>query len=118
MYYNQNQFVNPEMRNQFYRYPNSVIYPRFNSSIRKVSSFNIGKILETTQRGINTINQIVPIYKQVTPVIKKVSSFTKSFSSFLFRNKEVSSKDEPKETPINKTESYRNNHSPENPYFK
>ena len=118
MYYNPNQFVNHDMSHSFYRYPNSVIYPRFNTSIRKVSTLNLGKILETTQRGINTINQIVPIYKQISPVIKKVSAFTKSFSGLLFRKSNNQIFNTQVEKTTNTNDSYRTNTTPNNPYFK
>ena len=119
MFYNPNQFINPEISRPMYRYPNSIIYPRFNSSIKKVSSLNLAKFLETTQRGINTINQIVPIYKQISPVIKKVSSFTKSFSGFLFRNTNQQKSVVEESRPNSKTSnSYRDISTPNDPYFK
>lgn len=105
-------------------YPRSIIYPRFNVPIRKASTINLSKILETTQRGINTINQIVPIYKQVTPIVKQVSNFTKSFTSFIsngFRTTSNSNKsniDQDIKTSSYQNSEYRNNSSPNNPFFK
>lgn len=100
-------------------YPRSIIYPRFNTPIRKVPSINLSKILETTQRGINTINQIVPIYKQVTPIVKQVGSFTKSISSFFSNGfqRQTNNPNNNSNTTFIKEE-YRQNSNPNNPFFK
>lgn len=70
-------------------YPNSfrgIRYPRLTSQIVKPTSINLTKILDTTQKGINTVNQIIPIYKQVKPVFSQVSTYTKKISSFINKN--------------------------------
>lgn len=125
MYFDQNIYPTRESMNYFPNYPRSILYPRFTNQIRKSNIINLSKILETTQKGINTINQIVPIYKQVTPIVKQFGNFTKSISSFInngFRNS--SSNSSLKENNINPTtlnqsnDDYRNNSNPGTPYFK
>ena len=119
-YYHQNQYL----RNDFYfnsPYPRTIKYPRFNEQIRKPSIINLSKIIETTQVGINTINQIIPIYKQATPIIKQISNFTKSMSNFFIRNKPVQQRNEDfkQATNSNKTSNdYRSSSHENNPFFK
>ena len=67
-----------------------MIYPRYNrsflSNIEKYSApkqINLSKILNSTQRGINTINQIIPIYKQVKPIYAQFISWSSSILGFI-----------------------------------
>lgn len=118
MYFN----PNPNLRNTYYfrnqEFPRSIIYPRFNSPIRKQPIINLSKILDTTQRGINTINQIVPIYKQVTPIIKQMSNFTKSFSSFIFKRNNINTNNNQVNPSSKIQEDYRSTSNPSTPFFK
>ena len=99
-------------------FPNSIIYPRFNKMINRTSSINLPKIIDTTQRGINTINQIVPLYKQITPIIKQVTSFTKSINSFIFkRNSRVNNNSQNISKEPNYQESYREQNIENKPFF-
>lgn len=118
-YYN-NPFTFGE-QTPYREFPKTIIYPRFNREINKRTTLNLSKILDTTQRGINTINQIVPLYKQVTPIIKQVSSFTKSINSFLFR-KRTNSRNNVEENNINESIkndnfSYREQNYENTPFF-
>ena len=118
MQFNYDPRFNPYFINQNRTYPRSIIYPRFNTRIKKTSVLNLSKIIDTTQRGINTINQIVPIYKQVTPIFKQVASFSKSINSFLFRKPNNIRNDQVEEVIKSKQASYRNEESPNSPFFK
>ncbi len=100
-------------------YPKTIIYPRFNKQVNRNPSFNLSKIIDTTQRGINTINQIVPLYKQVSPIIKQVSTFTKSISAFLFRKNNVRNDkiNNTKNSVDNSTDNYRMQNDENKPFF-
>ena len=120
MYYYENSFF-PRNTPFSQGYPRTLIYPRFNKLSQRNPTINLSKIIDTTQRGINTINQIVPLYKQVTPIINQATKFTKSISSFLFnRNqKRNQNNDINKETNRNNNqEDYRVQDNENNPFFK
>lgn len=120
-------YINPNFnfpQQNYYRtnqYPRSIIYPRFNTPIKTKPIINLSKILDTTQRGINTINQIVPLYKQVTPIIKQVSTFTKSIGNMFFlRNQNNNNVERQYEdnNSSNNAQDYRKNENNSNPFFK
>lgn len=102
-----NQMLNPLMR----RYINPTRNIANSSMLPKIT-----KIIETTQKGINTYNQIAPIYKEIKPIVTKISSTTKSIYSFInnrFTNNPLKNnvvKDAIKDVIINET-------APKNPFF-
>ena len=118
MYFNPNPSFNRSYYSINRDYPRSIIYPRFNTRVRTPSVINLSKILDTTQRGINTINQIVPIYKQVTPIFKQVANFSKSVNSFLFRKQNNIKNPTQEINDTLKKEDYRKVDNSSNPFFK
>ena len=118
MYFNPNPNFNRGYYSLNRDYPRSIIYPRFNTRIKTPSVINLTKILDTTQKGINTINQIVPIYKQVTPIFKQVANFSKSINSFLFRKPNNIRSNAQENNDSIKKEDYRKVDNSSNPFFK
>ena len=116
-YYDNSIFYHNPIPNR--NFPNTIIYPRFNKIVSRNPSLNITKILDTTQRGINTINQIVPLYKQVTPIIKQVANFTKSINSYLFKRGSKIENNNIKNTTSNSDNqsSYRTQDNENTPFF-
>lgn len=119
------------MFNPYYRgplYSNNNINPLLRrnvisrSSTRNITqSFipRISKIIETTQRGINTYNQIVPIYKEVKPIISKIGETGKKFYSFFNKNmtRNASIKDDNIVYEEYHYESPKMNDRPSSPFF-
>lgn len=65
-YYSQNPYYR-NIPNSFYSF-----YPRMARNVR--GSFNFNSMLQSAQKGINTINQIIPLYKQIKPIYQQAKS--------------------------------------------
>lgn len=107
-----NNYINPLLRRN----------PSFRSSSRNITqSFipRISKIIETTQRGINTYNQIIPIYKEVKPIVSKIGETGKKVYSFF--NKNMNRNAYQKQDNIvyeeYQYEKPKNNNQPSSPFF-
>lgn len=44
--------------------------------------FNLGNILNTTQKTLNLVNQAIPVIKQVTPVMKNAKTIFRVMNEF------------------------------------
>lgn len=53
----------------------SMVRKSFLPTLSKGMSFN--KLLKTTEQGINTFNQIIPIYQQIKPLVSNTKDATK-----------------------------------------
>lgn len=79
------------MQNPFYysNYPFTNIPNSFyslNRSMRNIpirSTFNFNTFLESAQKGINTINQIIPLYKQIKPIYSEAKNSLQSVTKYL-----------------------------------
>lgn len=102
---------------------NKNVIPSFYRSFRSVvptpraSGFTLEKILSRTQRSINTINQIIPLYKQVKPIYNQGKNMVKSVASFINKsfgqNASINNKATSQTSQFNR---YTNSES--NPFFK
>lgn len=120
------------MQNYFY-YPFNP-YQRglpnlFYSSVSKASrnitpTFNLSSFITKAQRGINTVNQIIPLYKQVKPMYSQAKNsyegIKKFFNNGIFNKKSNNSIQQNlnNENTINKNENFYQNNGPSSPFFK
>ena len=82
------------MRNMFYfnispmyrNIPNSFYsyYPRINRGLIS-SGLNFQSMIQTAQKGINTINQIIPLYKQVKPIYSQAKNSFNSLKKYFVK---------------------------------
>lgn len=104
--------INRQVMPSFYRTFRSVV-PQ-----ARVSSFSIEKIISRTQRSINTINQIIPLYKQVKPIYNQGKNMIKTVATFINKsfgqNVTSSSSSSKNET----SSSFRFNDEKNNPFFR
>lgn len=49
---------------------------------RLFSGFNIGSILNNTQKALNLVNQVIPIVKQVNPLVKNAKTMFRVMNEF------------------------------------
>lgn len=116
------------MNNFFYYSRNPYIenIPRtFNSLNQQLSrtnissSFNFNSLLNTAQKGINTINQIIPLYKQVKPIYQQAKTSLSSFQKYFKKNVPNRNTTTFYSTfkPSSNTNYYQNK-GPSTPYFK
>ena len=75
-YFNRNPYINNIPR-AFYSFQNQA------SRNIVSSSFNFNTLLNTAQKGINTINQIIPMYKQIKPIYQQAKSSFNSIKKYL-----------------------------------
>lgn len=102
-------FFNP------YFYPtNHIFYPtgRIFSFLRNVRGFNIGSILNGTQRTLNIINQAIPVIRQMSPVVKNAKTMFRVMNEF----KKVDFK-EPTNNKINNNQNIKENIQTSNTYY-
>ena len=82
------------MRNMFYfnyppmyrNIPNSFYsyYPKVSRGIIS-SGLNFQNMIQTAQKGINTINQIIPLYKQVKPIYSQAKNSFGSLKKYFVK---------------------------------
>ncbi|MGN1294767.1 MAG: hypothetical protein ACI4U5_00020 [Bacilli bacterium] len=102
--------INRQVMPSFYRTFRSIAPPV------RTNGFTIEKILSRTQRSINTINQIIPLYKQVKPIYNQGKNMVKSFASFI--NKSFGQPiNRNSENKTNTTSFNRYNNGASNPFF-
>ncbi len=79
------------MRNNFYysynpyyrNIPNS-FYSYIPRSSRVITSgMNFNNLIQSAQRGINTINQLIPLYKQVKPIYTQAKSSLQGLKKYI-----------------------------------
>ncbi len=79
------------MRNNFY-YPYNPYYRNIPNSFysyipratrQALSPFNMGSLIQSAQKGINTINQIIPLYKQVKPIYTQAKSSLQGLKKYI-----------------------------------
>ena len=75
-YFNRNPYLN-NIPKAFYSFQNQT------SRNIVSSSFNFNTLLNTAQKGINTINQIIPMYKQIKPIYQQAKSSFNSIRKYL-----------------------------------
>lgn len=63
----------------------------------KANRLSLNKVIASTQKSINTINQIIPIYQQVKPIIDNTKDFSKVIKRAFVRKKPETKIVEPKE---------------------
>jgi hypothetical protein len=59
---------------------------RINKSPLRKNNFNLNKILDKTQNGINTINKITPLIQELKPYVKKGKDLSKNLNKMFFKN--------------------------------
>ena len=74
-YFNRNPYIN-NIPKAFYSFQNQA------SRNIVSSSFNFNTLLNTAQKGINTINQIIPMYKQIKPIYQQAKSSFNSIKKY------------------------------------
>lgn len=116
-YFNRNPYINSIPR-AFYSFQNQT------SRNIVSSSFNFNSLLNTAQKGINTINQIIPMYKQIKPIYQQAKTSFNSIKKYI--NFPIFNQQNPN---TNRTYSYSNtetnnqsninyeNKGPSTPYF-
>lgn len=50
------------------------------------SKMSLNKMITSTQKSLNTINQIIPIYQQIKPIIANTKDFAKVFKRALSKS--------------------------------
>lgn len=111
-YYSRNPYIQ-SIPQVFYGLNRQMIRPNIGSS------FNFNSLLTSAQKGINTINQIIPLYKQVKPIYQQAkSSFStiKKYIKFPINQPQVNKTYTYKST--NSNFNYHTNKGPSTPYFK
>lgn len=77
-------------RNNLYYY-NPVNVPSRRSYINPLSgkkSFNMSRMIQSTEKGIDTLSSLIPLYNKIKPVISQGKTMLSSMNNF-FQNKTV-----------------------------
>jgi len=117
-------------------YYNPINVPSRRSYINPLSgkkTFNMSRMIQSTEKGIDTISSLIPLYNKIKPVINQGKTMLSSVNNF-FQNKTVKQRkvehveaevvDSIKPSSINKEEtkseeynSYRTNNTESKPFF-
>ncbi len=101
-----NQPIYPQVMPNYRGIQNPFNIPRGNpfsptakiaAAATKANKLDLNKIITSTQKGINTINQIIPIYQQVKPIVENTKDFTKVIKRAFVHKKHETKIVEPKE---------------------
>lgn len=122
MFYSQMPYQN------YYRSPISIPNKRtFVNPIIGKKTFNLRDMITRTEKGIDTISSVIPLYQKVKPVIDQGKNMLTSFTSFLNKKQtnklekvEVEIVDKPKtfkENEENIEFDYRQNSTSAKPFF-
>ena len=122
MFYSQMPYQN------YYRSPISIPNKRtFVNPIIGKKTFNLRDMITQTEKGIDTISSVIPLYQKVKPVIDQGKNMLTSFTSFLNKKQtnklekvEVEIVDKPKtfkENEENMEFDYRQNSTSSKPFF-
>ena len=84
----------------------------------RVSSFSIEKIISRTQRSINTINQIIPLYKQVKPIYNQGKNMVKTVATFINKSFGQNVTSSSSSSKNDTSSSFRFNYEKNNPFFR
>jgi hypothetical protein len=111
-YYSRNPYIE-SIPSSFYNINRQLIRPSFSNG------FNFNYLLTTAQKGINTINQIIPLYKQVKPIYQQAKTSFNTIKKYIkpTMNKTIKESKQVYNTVQNSSFNYQSK-GPSKPYFK
>ena len=118
-YYSYNPYYR-NIPNSFYSY-----IPRSSRTI--ASGMNFNSLIQSAQKGINTINQIIPLYKQVKPIYTQARSSLQGLKKYIvpkarttrgptYQDNKVY--DAPYQETRSQAYTKQNNDQPSSPFFR